>query len=283
MKNSMSAVVRGSIGAMALIATSCAQGDEPSSYDEVATATEATPHPVATIDLKDGHAVEFYDFGNDLLISETGKAGTDHVLNEDNIPSALIKKGVSREEVLSRVWSSISHDGAVPRSLLDIQARWKAAPPPESTANAGEIVQTVPAAVVSRPAAVSPSANVWRHVNACNNGCCDTTWMSGFSACTSQLWEGGAYTNWNAQYTLVNFYYLDHFSGFACAGIGTSSYHVHVGDGRDYTWPVPEGTYRTYEWDSGFWGINRSVYQSVNSPSDPHLHSYCAGGYGEFL
>ncbi len=280
MKNSISALLRGSIGALALIATSCAQGDESSSYDEVATATEATPHPVATIDLKDGHAIEFYDFGNEVLISEIGKAGTDHVLNEGNTPSALVKNGVAREEVLSRVWSSISHDGAVPRSLLDIQARWKAAPPPESTRNSGEVVHRVPAAVISGPAAASPVTNVWRMPPpACGNGCCDTNWMSGFGACMPQLWDAGFYTHWNGGYSWLDFEYVDHFSGFACAGIGTSSYHVHVSDGSDYTWPVPEGTYRTYDWDSGFWGINRGVYSSANSWSDPHLHSFCGGAY----
>jgi hypothetical protein len=93
-----------------------------------------------------------------------------------------------------------------------------------------------------------------------------------------QLWDYD-YTNWNAYNSGFDMPWIDHFSGFACAGVGTSSYHVHVSDGRDYTWPVPEATYRTYNWDSGFWGINRSVYSTVNSIFDPHLHSYCAGVY----
>jgi hypothetical protein len=269
-----------SIGAaLALFTISCTQSDLANSSDPAQSAIKnqasqnSTPTPIAKIDLKDDHAVEFYDFGEDVLISESGKAGTAHSLNAGNQPSALIKSGVAVHEVLSRVWSSVSPGTPVPQSLLDIQARWKAAPPQARPAQPLEFSHNASGLPfgqsLDRP---QPLAKAAAPVG-CNNGCCDFQWLSTLSQCS-----GNYDYDWflyNYGYSYANSGDVDYYTGMVCSAVGTSTYKVSISSGAGGTWSVPQATYRTYWWSAGVW--NKSMTSSVNSSGNQHLHTYCGG------
>jgi hypothetical protein len=268
-----------SIGAAAaLFAISCTQSDPASSSDPIQPGIKnqlsqnSTPKAIAKVDLKDDHAIEFYDFGEDVLVSESGKAGSTPILNAENQPAALIKSGVAPHEVLARVWNSVSPGTAVPQALLDIQTRWKAAPPQarpqplEFSRNAtglpfGQSFDR------SQPLAKS-AAPV-----GCNNGCCDAQWLNTLSQCANSydfdwfLYNYGYSSAWSGD--------VDYYTGLVCSAIGTSTYTVSISSGSGGTWSVPQATYRTYWWSAGVW--NKSMSSSVNSSGNQHLHTYCGG------
>jgi|GEM_PF-6720274 len=275
-------LLTGSVGgAIALLAISCTQSDtaSPTGTPQTSLNNEAaltsTPKPVASIDLKEGHAVEFYDFGEDVLISESGKAGSSHYFNAENQPSTLIKNGVAPEEVLTQVWKSVSPSTAVPRALLDIQARWKSAPPRTNTLKPLEISHEASGSPMGQSVESPQALEKAAAPVGCNNGCCDFQWLSGFSQCGS-----GFDYHWflyNYGWSYANSGSVDYYSGMACSAVGTSTYKVTMGDGSGGTWSVPQATYRTFWWSSGFWGINKSLSSSVNSSGNQHLHTYCGG------
>jgi hypothetical protein len=281
MKNSIR-LLGGSIGgALALFAVSCTQSDtaNPSAPDQPAITAPAARNlgakPIAAVDLKDGHAVEFYDFGEDVLISETGKAGTSHYFTADNQPSALIKNGVAPDQVLSQVWSAISPGSAVPKPLLDIQARWKAAPPPTNAARTPDFSHEASGTPFGQSLEIpQPLAKAAAPVG-CNNGCCDFQWLSTFSQCGSNFDYHWFLYNYGWSY--ANSGDVDYYSGMACSASGTSTFKVNMSDGTGGTWSVPQATYRTFYWSSGFWGFNRTLTSSVNTSSNQHLHTYCGG------
>lgn len=268
-----------SIGAAAaLFAISCTQSDPASSSDPIQPAIKSrlsqnsTPTAIAKIDLKDGHAIEFYDFGEDVLISESGKAGTPHSLNAENQPAALIKSGVATHEVLSRVWSSLSPGTAVPKSLMDIQARWKAAPP-QARPQPLEFSRNAAGLPFGQSLEGSkPLAKAAAPVG-CNNGCCDAQWLNTLSQCSNSYDYDWFLFNYG--YSYANSGDVDYYAGMVCSASGTSTYKVSISSGAGGTWSVPQATYRTYWWSAGVW--NKSMTSSVNSSGNQHLHTYCGG------
>lgn len=268
-----------SIGAAAaLFAISCTQSDPAGSSDPIQPATKnllsqnSTPTPIAKIDLKDDHAIEFYDFGDDVLISESGKAGTPLSLNAENQPAALIKSGVATHEVLSRVWNSISPSTAVPKSLLDIQARWKASPP-QARPQLLEFSRNAAGLPFGQSLNGSqPLAKAAAPVG-CNNGCCDAQWLNTLSQCSNSY--DFDWFLYNYGYSYANSGDVDYYTGMVCSAAGTSTYKVSISSGSGGTWSVPQATYRTYWWSAGTW--NKSMTSSVNSSGNQHLHTYCGG------
>lgn len=269
-----------SIGAAAALFTvSCTQSDPASPSDPIQPSIQnqvsqnSTPKPIAKIDFKDDHAIEFYDFGEDVLISESGKAGTPHYLNAENQPAALIKSGVAPHDVLARIWSSVSPGSAVPQPLLDIQARWKAAPPKGNSIKSLEFTQNAAGLPLRQSLGRSqPLAKAAAPVG-CNNGCCDYQWLSTFSQCSNSYdYDWFLY---NYGYSYANSGDVDYYTGMVCSAAGTSTYKVSISSGAGGTWSVPEGYYKTYWWSAGTW--NKSMTSSVNSSGNQHLHTYCGG------
>jgi len=269
-----------SIGAAAaLFAVSCTQSDPASSADPIQPAINnplshnSTPTPIAKIDLKDDHAIEFYDFGEDVLVSESGKAGTSHALNAENQPAALLKSGVAPHEVLARVWSSVSPGTPVPQALLDIQARWKASPPKGNSIKTLERSHAASGLPFGQSLQGSQPLAKAAAPDGCNNGCCDYQWLNTLSQCSNSYdmdWflfkYGWSYAN-NGD--------VDYYTGMVCSAIGTSTFKVSISSGHGGTWSVPEATYRTYWWSAGTW--NKSMTSSVNSSTNSHMHTYCGG------
>ena len=232
--------------------------------------------PVAQIALSKDHTIEFYDFGNDALIAEVGKAGSDHYFNDANEPQALLKSGVARTELLSKVWKSISPDAAVPKSLLDIQARWKGAPPSQPARTTIEM-KPFEASGLNMGQSREISAPLQKSAApvGCNNGCCDYQWLSTFREC-----KVVHHYNWflyNYGWTYANSGDVDYYEGMACSASGTSTFKFNMSDGTGGTWTVPQATYRRVYWTSGFWGFNRTLTSTVNSSTNSHLHTYCGG------
>lgn len=269
-------------GALALFAMACNQSDNVNPSGPNPTVTGRTPmntsdlKPVAQIALPDGHAFEFYDFGQDVLISELGKAGTEIYFNEANEPKALLKNGVARTELLSHVWKSINPKVSVPKSLLDIQARWKIAPVSQPAPATLEAMPFEAKGVSMNASQENPSSLQKSAAPVgCNNGCCDYQWLSTFKEC-----KVVHHYNWflyNYGYTWANSGDVDYYEGMACSAAGTSTFKMNMSDGTGFNLPVPQATYRRLTWTSGFWGFNRTMTSSVNSSANQHLHTYCGG------
>ncbi len=266
------------VGAMALFAMACNQGENanPSSPNPTVNIKTASASkelkPVAQIALSKDHSIEFYDFGNDALIAEVGQAGAEHFFNDQNEPRALLKNGAARTGLLSQVWKSISPETPVPKALLDIQARWENAPPSQPN----------PASIDLLPYEASGlNMGLSREISAplrksaapvgCNNGCCDYQWLSTFNEC--KLIHDNNWFLYNYGWSYANFGDVDSFEGMVCSATGTSTFKMTMSDGTSGTWSIPQATYRKVYWTSGIWGFNRTLNSSVNSSTYPHLHT----------
>jgi hypothetical protein len=269
-------------GAAALLAMACNQGDNPgpSAPGPIANVKQITQSsqlkPVAQITLSNDHSIEFYDFGQDALIAEVGKAGSEQFFKEGNQPRDLLKNGVARTELLSQVWKSISPATAVPQSLLDIQARWKGAAPAQPSPSQIEI-KPFEASGLSLGQSRETSSPLQKAAapQGCNNGCCDYQWLATFNEC--KLIHDYNWFLYNYGWSYANSGDVDYYEGMACSASGTSTFKLSMSDGTGGTWSVPEATYRRVYWTSGFWGFNRSMTSSVNSSTNQHLHTYCGG------
>jgi hypothetical protein len=281
MKKSTRSLGTAVAGAMALFAMACNQGENANPSSSPATKLNtASPSkemkPIAQIALSKDHSIEFYDFGNDALIAEVGKAGDAHYFNDQNEPQALLKNGTSRTEILSQVWKSISPETPVPAALLDIQARWKNAPPSQPKP-AGIDVKPFEASGLNLGLSREFSAPLQKTAApvGCNNGCCDYQWLSTFKEC--KLVHDYNWFLYNYGWSYANSGDVDYYEGMVCAATGTSTFKMNMSDGTGGTWTVPQATYRRVYWTSGFWGFNRTLTSSVNSSANSHLHTYCGG------
>jgi hypothetical protein len=117
----------------------------------------------------------------------------------------------------------------------------------------------------------------------CSNGCCDASWTAnlcdpGFAGADYQ-WYLFDYGNSFANSGSAD---VHEFWGAACAAIGTSTWVINSNP-HGGTWSVNEGTYRWYYFNNGndqyghCYVENTATNTSVNTSSNPHLHTYCGG------
>jgi hypothetical protein len=237
------------------------------STDEV-TAPSAAPGktPVASLQLSNGHVVEFYDFERGAIISETGAVGT---------PPSFNRRGPIRGNELRDIWVSLAPGEPVPKALTDLQEKLGKTPqnpqpaPDPRPASGGEVLPEKPAAVPDGTLAVPTG---------CNNGCCDWDWLSTFWQCQNPFDYNWFQFNYGWSWTESDDVFA--FAGMACSAEGTSTYSVLVSGGGG-TWSVPQQTYRTSSWVAPWWPIfgfqTERLRSRVNSSSNQHLHTHCGG------
>lgn len=216
---------------------------------------------VASLKLEGSHVIEFYDFGGSALIVETAAAYTTPVLDSaDPTPDQLVS-----------IWRRLAPRTSVPPALQELQHRLTDQPPGPPA------LQVVSPPVlggdqIGRSGPAVPTAQV-----GCNNGCCDASWLSTLAEC-----QGGGFSfSWflfNQVWSGSNGGNNREYQGLVCSAVGTSTFSVNIG-GSGGTWSIPEATLRWFHWVAGtdIFGnpLRRSLASSVNSPSAPHLHTYC--------
>jgi hypothetical protein len=236
-----------------------APNSEPATLARVESAA-STPTLIASLKLKSGHVLEFYDFGQAVLITEAGAAYTSPALNSAGSTSA---------DQLTDIWTRLAPEVPVPAALQDLQRRLTSLPADSSESEIAPSSNSGGARIASLGTA-RPSAQV-----GCNNGCCDATWLLTLGECQGTGWDFSWFL-YNYGWSSANSTHIGFYDGLVCSAQGTSTYSVDIG-GSGGTWSVPEATYRWFRWWelSPFgWGARNSS-SSVNSPSDQHLHTYC--------
>jgi hypothetical protein len=279
----MNSVIRnigfGLIAGLALLTVSCTRSDEGEidasrgNPSETWAQPSGAPKPVASVSLPNGNAVEFYDFGQDVMVSEVGQAGTPPVFTNANWPETFKKGDANRQNTLEEIWKIAAPSQPVPQALLDIQARWikstAVQPPATNIPKMSHEASGIPFGQTgngpsSLPKTAAPSG--------CNNGCCDYQWLSStFGECTAI----GDYSwfLYNYGYSWANIYDVDWYSGIVCGAAGISQWNLHVSSGAGGSWPVPAGTYRTYRWTAGW--FNKDLTSNVNTSTAQALHTQC--------
>lgn len=243
-------------------------GESAQQVTGVASPSSA-PVPIASLKLTSGHVVEFYDFGEAALIVESGAAYTSPTLDlVDTTPP----------DQLASIWTHLAPETPVPPALEALQRRLMSLPVDAaatkvlpSSSIRGERATTAPARI-GDPRTVLPSAPV-----GCNNGCCDSAWLSTLAECQGGGWNYSWFL-YNYLWTFANTSNNITYQGLVCSAQGTSTFSVNIG-GSGGTWSVPEATFRWFHWVAGrdFFGFNipKNMSSSVNSSSNPHLHTYC--------
>lgn len=221
---------------------------------EAAISAPAAPTPVASLKLTGGQVIEFYDFGDTALITETAAAYVSPVLNSKSSPA----------DDLVGTWARLAPRTPVPPALEDLQRRVASLPADSDARKVAPLLDTGGAKGENLGSAIR-SAPV-----GCNNGCCDFNWLATLSEC-----QGGLSYNWflyNYGWTYANGSNVGVYHGLVCSAQGTSTYSVQL-PGSGGVWSVPQATYRWFHWSGG----RGSMSSTVNSSSNSHLHTYCGG------
>lgn len=252
--NSVRVVLLASVlGGMLGCATSADDQSEPPA--DPAGVSDAPP--VASLKLHSGQVIDFYDYGTNALIVESGAAYMTPAL-----PNT--REAIARDQIVS-LWTRLAPETPVPAALEGLQRRLVSLPLYPEAAPAVPSLDTGGAKQLS--GIVIPNAPV-----GCNNGCCDFSWLSTLAEC-----QGNYSFSWflfNYGWSFSNSSNDALYQGLVCSAAGTSTFSVSVG-GSGGTWSVPEATYRWFHWTSGL--FRQSMTSSVNSSSNQHLHTYCGG------
>jgi len=230
-------------------------------------ASEATPTPIASLQVASGNVIEVYDFDIGALVVESGKAYTQPTLQ---------LKGKHTASDLGAIWRSIAPGQAVPEALLSLEHRLTRLPSgTQVTKPTISVVDGMEEAVPE----VDPGGSLLAAPSGCNNGCCDYQWLSTFFVCNPSdvdyKWFLFNYI-WSTYKGSDKMYY----NSLVCAATGQSEYKVTI-PGKGGTWSIPEAHYKQYWWLAGsscdpICGIDdEDVKASVNSSTNPHLHTFC--------
>jgi hypothetical protein len=232
----------------------------PLSASVPTNAPMAAPTLVASLTLASGNTIEFYDFGGNAMISETGVAYSPQSLNNKNVQNTR----------LVDIWAALAPRTPVPAALASFQLQLDKTP---SASTSTPRPQPLPTSASGGQQTSTTGPTPYAPVG-CNNGCCDFQWLSTFEQCQTP------YVDY--QWFLYNYLWSnDHstniwdFFGMACSAIGTSTYSVNMA-GYGGTWSVPEATYRTWH-RANTWCIFscENLTATVNSSTNQHLHTHC--------
>jgi hypothetical protein len=276
MRNTRRLVILPALAVVALPACLQGPGDDSqqapvpdlteSTSGALTTQSNAPPTLVASLKVASGNTIEFYDFGGNAMISETGAAYTPPTLNSQS--------GLRGARVVD-VWTALAPNTPIPSALAAFQAQLDSAPatPASGTGHSpgvafgGQGPQTPSVGAHSQ----SPSPDA---PQGCNNGCCDYAWLATITQCEQTSFDYQWFF-YNYGWSYVNASDIDNYNGFACSAVGTSTYSVNMA-GHGGAWSVPEATYRTW-WRSntGCFFYCDDLRSSVNTSTNQHLHTYC--------
>ncbi len=222
----------------------------------------AHPDPAVAFAVDRERTVELYDLPSGVLVMETGVAGRSQPVLPAHRELLDAKRFVD-------LFVALRPDLEVPAALRTLESKAQSARPTKSA------TRTQSRAL---PPEQGGSASFAHADNACNNGCCDQNWLNS-NLCGN---FGGYHYNWflfDYGWSYENDGSTDFYNAAVCAGTGTSTFNVSIGDGSGGTWSVPGATYRTYYWLAGCYFLDCPDYQwvhtSVNSQAHQALHSYC--------
>jgi hypothetical protein len=244
------------------------------------------PKPIASAVAPNGNVVEFYDGGDGVLVSETGAARSNPVFDP---------QGKSADR-LSEVWRSVAPKDPFPQALAQLEKRMNAIrklgierskssghkdalPPPPVFFKSKPESEPVGGRLMSESSTPKSGTVTTNALQGCDNGCCDREWLSTFDQCQ----VAGADRNWflfNYGATWANYNDITFYSGLVCSATGTSRYNVNIG-GTNWSWDVPQATYRTFWWGAAYnfflcFGLcGENMTSTVNTSSAQHLHTYC--------
>ena len=259
------------------------------------------PDPALSVTLTNGNVLEFYDLSSGVLVSEAGSA-TNPPLTSVPSMRALIESND-----LITLFNTVRPELPIPAVLIRLQDKLAAAAlasqsvPGELSTESQSLPSTGSGAATGTPsvAASAPGKGFGGGADAggtssshsgggrssglqpfdeqgCSNGCCDPTWLQ---ANICQPINGADYSWYlfNYGWSFENSTSIHFWTGYACAAVGTSTYTVSDSDGGGGTWSVGEGTYRWFHHDTicEFLQCAFNITGSVNSSSDPHLHTFC--------
>jgi hypothetical protein len=252
-----SVLLVGVLGGMLGCATSADDpSDEPAELASVEDAVSTGPL-VASLKLASGQVIDFYDYGSNALIVESGTAYATPAL-----PNT--RDAIARDQLVS-LWTHLSPETPVPAALESLQHRLMSLPAASDAVPAMPSLKTGGAKLANLGPITSAPVG-------CNNGCCDFNWLSTFAEC-----QGNYSFSWflfNYGWSFASNGSAALYQGLVCSASGTSTYSVSVG-GSGGTWSVPQATYRWFHWTTGF--FRQSMTSSVNSSGNQHLHTYCGG------
>lgn len=223
---------------------------------------------VASLTLANGNTLEFYDFDEGAVVSETGEAYVDPMYED---------QGEDASHLLD-IWDRYANGAAPPAKLEALQDRLTDPDrkPSQGTGTQGETAVGQGVA----PGAAAPSGPVQiESPVGCNNGCCDYDWLSTFSECDGSGWDF-SWFDYNLGYGYRAANDIIWYHGMVCSANGTSSYNVNI-SGAGGSWSIAQAHYRTYHWLAPydwFWCAGycgRNMTSSVNSSTNQHLHTYC--------
>ena len=264
---------------IALIATlaGCSAGVDGTSGAPEGTAaapavTESIhePTPLYTIQLENGHTVEFHDFGSGVGIMERGPAGA---------TAPQVHRIPGQPDTLTSLYASVAPGKPLPPELavveqrilgnalmspptvrgLDGEHRTVSAP---SVSSGGEA-----AATTTSGGKIHPEWNNW-----CGNECCDWNWVHN-TMCTAT--DQFTWFNFNYGWSVENGTNMSNWDTHVCAAWGTSNFQTIVDGGFSANWNVVQGNWANFIWWDHNWLGEKNVFSNVNNSVYQATHTYC--------
>ena len=250
-------------GCAAEDANNASENDALPTAQSAVTANEKRIVPSAKLTRNDGHIIEFYDFGNGVMVGEEGLAGSSPVLPD------------SADTDLVELWNQLVTNGEpAPEAIFNLEAKRQQLLRRSGRTASKAITQREATSNEFGGTSLSSDAttSAARVLQGCNNGCCDYDWLSTkFLGCMGLGDLQWFLFNYGSTYANAND--AAHFTGTVCAATGTSTWTFRMDE--QFTRSIAEGHYYSYRYTTDAWFDNPDVRSSVNTAQNPHLHSYC--------
>jgi len=254
----------------------------PSGEQTPAVVTQGMPDPIVSIEVGHHQIIRFYDYTDEVLITEEGEAGQDPIL----LPAKRSTNPKNAPGHFAELFAALRPDLPIPEALVALDDRAAMAkqgeapaplpkPNPGTDGARGEKAPLPPGVTAQsfNGPGVQPQSP-----QGCNNGCCDPDW-------TPSLCYGRTYTGWsdddNWNWYQFNYNWSVTTSGGAiestwanvCSAIGTSTWWFSKHSGSI---SVAQAHYVSTSWGCVSWfSCSSAASSEVNSSSDPHLHLHC--------
>jgi hypothetical protein len=227
-----------------------------------------TPTPAASLQLPNGNTVEFYRIAGRVLVSEDGAAYTPPVLT----PSLMKSR-------LPDLWTALAPGLPVPQALNDLQAMLDSpVPPPDFKPGTTQGPPGFSSGGMSADLAQPGTSDEGLRASpvGCNNGCCDYDWLSStFFECSNSVAEPVNWFLFNYGWSYADDTGVSDVWTMVCAA-EQSSQTINI-NGYGGTWTVDEAHYKEFHYLNCLWPwcTGQTLTSSVNSSTNPHLHTYC--------
>jgi hypothetical protein len=231
---------------------------------------------VASLQLENGNRLEFYDFGDGVLVGESG----------DAYARPLFEYAGEGPEELTAIWTKFARGQAVPRDLIALQERLlrgaASVPMPGDSASGAATPAALPDDPGDHDWAPSEGASIDK--SNCRNGCCNRDWLlSEFSLChTEHRFADRQWFAFDQPSPQVSANDVFQFQGLVCAANSSATWDVTIG-GRLRRFSIPQGHFQGFSWIAGVaadlspWNEKniQTIVRTVNGPNTIGTASYC--------